>query len=60
MILLSALIAFANVNVDGFSKPVPAEIVAMCEAEVGAPYNWPDYTDGKWEHFTDCVQWRMN
>ena len=53
------LAATATIKVDGFPHPVPAGVVYACEAEVGEPYNWPDYTDGQWEHFTDCVNYRL-
>ena len=53
------LAAAATIKVDGFPQRVPAGVVYACEAEVGEPYNWPDYTDEKWEHFTDCVNWRL-
>ena len=60
MIGLAILVALTGTyKVDGFSERIPAGVVYACESEVGEPYNWPDFTDEKWEHFTDCVNWRL-
>jgi hypothetical protein len=57
---LSALVALTGtIRVDGFAQPVPTPIVRSCEAEVGAPYSWADYTNHQWDHFQDCVADRL-